>query len=307
MAPKPFYVYFKGVEHDISSFISVHPGGEEVFSLVEGKEISDIMNDHSIHTHSEGAYKLLESMREDSPSSFFDLKKPLVHQLFSNKSITKYEYIKWIHEPVLNKSIRLFENPILEMFSKTPWWIIPLFWGPISMWLLFITISDLGVGISVATYIFGVCLWSLIEYIFHRFLFHFDNYILDHRFVFTIHFLVHGIHHFIPMDGMRLVMPPVLSSVLFIIGWHVMSLITFPILSLPIRIAMLGGIILGYIFYDLVHYHLHHSTMLFKRMYVLKENHMYHHFKSPDLGFGVTSNLWDFVFGTSIKVLKDNQ
>lgn len=79
----------------------------------------------------------------------------------------------------------------------------------------------------------GCLLWTLLEYGFHRFVFHIDYYLPDHRAAIFLHFMMHGIHHFLPMvsgslmnngcdqlltfdgdassqDGLRLVMPPVL-------------------------------------------------------------------------------------------------
>ena len=33
----------------------------------------------------------------------------------------------------------------------------------------------------------------------------------DNRVCITLHFLMHGIHHYLPMDKLRLVMPPLLT------------------------------------------------------------------------------------------------
>lgn len=33
----------------------------------------------------------------------------------------------------------------------------------------------------------------------HRFLFHIDEYLPDHPAALTLHFLLHGIHHYIPV------------------------------------------------------------------------------------------------------------
>jgi sterol desaturase/sphingolipid hydroxylase (fatty acid hydroxylase superfamily) len=52
----------------------------------------------------------------------------------------------------------------------------------------------------------------------------------------------------------------------------------------------------GY-WYDLTHYATHHRprTALGEMQ---RRNHMVHHFKVPDQLYGVTTPLWDFVFGT---------
>jgi len=38
------------------------------------------------------------------------------------------------------------------------------------------------------------------EYSLHRWLFHFDNWLPDNHFFICFHFLMHGVHHFLPMD-----------------------------------------------------------------------------------------------------------
>jgi 4-hydroxysphinganine ceramide fatty acyl 2-hydroxylase len=43
----------------------------------------------------------------------------------------------------------------------------------------------------------------------------------------TLHFLLHGIHHFLPMDKLRLVMPPVLFIILAAPFWQLAHLVFF--------------------------------------------------------------------------------
>ncbi|GAA6009777.1 hypothetical protein JCM10207_004192 [Rhodosporidiobolus poonsookiae] len=107
-------------------------------------------------------------------------------------------------------------------------------------------------------------------------------------FFLMLHFLLHGIHHYIPMDRMRLVMPPLLFFVLqapFTRLAHVL----FPN-------WMANGIITGssvfYVLYGVMHCALHYTK--------LPESwHMEYHYKEPSLGFGVTLPVWDRVFSTT--------
>jgi len=108
-----------------------------------------------------------------------------------------------------------------------------------------------------------------------------------------MHFLLHGIHHFLPMDRYRLVMPPVLFATL-----------SFPMLLLAHAVlptAMANGVISGsysmYVVYDTMHYALHH-TKLPEYVREQKRYHLEHHYKNYELGFGVTSKIWDYVFHT---------
>ena len=83
------------------------------------------------------------------------------------------------------------------------------------------------------------------------------RYLPDNRVGITAHFLLHGIHHYLPMDKYRLVMPPTLfvalatpfyklAHTVFFYDWYAAT-------------AVFCGGIFGYICYDLTHYFLHHK------------------------------------------------
>ena len=48
----------------------------------------------------------------------------------------------------------------------------------------------------------------------------------------------------------------------------------------------------------LIHYATHYFAMRSGVLKFLKRYHMQHHYKTPDQRFGVSSPLWDAVFGT---------
>lgn len=119
-------------------------------------------------------------------------------------------------------------------------------------------------------WIFGVCLWSLVEYGMHRLLFHVDDYLPDNRYFLTVHFLLHGVHHYLPTDryvfnndvfngSLRLVMPPTLFIALAYPWWKLAESV-FPHY---VALAIFSGGIAGYISYDMTHYFLHHHKYLF--------------------------------------------
>lgn len=72
----------------------------------------------------------------------------------------------------------------------------------------------------------------------------------------TLHFLLHGIHHYLPMDKYRLVMPPTLFVVLAAPFWKLAHTIFF--YNWYAAVAVYCGGVFGYICYDLTHYFLHH-------------------------------------------------
>ncbi len=136
----------------------------------------------------------------------------------------------------------------------------------------------------------GVGIWTLTEYWLHRLVFHWEP---DNAFGRRMHFVIHGIHHDHPNDKMRLVMPPSVAIPLAALFFLAFRLI-FGDAGFPI----FGGFILGYLAYDYTHYYVHHfvpRSDLGKR---LREQHMRHHFQDHRYGYGVSSPLWDVVFGT---------
>lgn len=237
---------------------------------------------------------------------FLDLSRPLFPQIWFG-CFSKEFYLDQVHRPRHyrgGESAPLFGN-FLEPLTKTPWWMIPTLWGPPVVYGLYLASSGFDRGlVQAGFYVFGFCVWSLLEYILHRFLFHLDYYLPDNRVGITAHFLLHGIHHYLPMDKYRLVMPPTLFIVLATPFWKLAHSIFYWDWSIATT-AFCGGIT-GYIMYDMTHYFLHHQNLpLWYKQ--LKKYHLAHHFLDYENGFGVTSPFWDIIFGTPLPtVLKGN-
>lgn len=62
-----------------------------------------------------------------------------------------------------------------------------------------------------------------------------------------------------------------------------------------------AGFILGYLFYDISHYAIHHFNMHSKFWLAIKNHHMLHHYQDEYKGYGVSSPFWDIIFGTTFK------
>lgn len=259
---------------------------------------------------------------------------PLVWQMWK---LNKEEYLSWVHDPFLfdgsqnngQKDAQLFEWSVLEPLTKTVWWMIPLVWLPVSayFWSGYVfsaTFSFVGAFLCFAV---GMTVWTLLEYAVHRWAFHLDDAIPDNGVSILLHFLLHGIHHKVPMDRYRLVMPPILFAALAVTGYNLFSFMFVKsgiIWSLPVYHAIFGSALIGYVCYDLVHYSQHHvnfaslSTKLKQKQlpvagpvlgeaasYLngMKKYHMRHHFNGQQgVGFGITNKLWDVVFGTLLDV-----
>lgn len=190
-------------------------------------------------------------------------------------------------------SLRIFHGHWLERQSHISWKLIPAIWGPIVIGLFVASTVWLGLGWLAATlwFLLGVFAWTLIEYVLHRFVFHWKPRTALGR---KVHFLAHGIHHLDPWDGTRLVFPP-------LAGLGIAALIYLPLgLLLPATVAMavMSGILLGYIVYDMSHYYTHHARPRARWGKYLKAWHLAHHHKWWERMYGVSSPLWDLVFRT---------
>ena len=110
---------------------------------------------------------------------FLDLNRPLLMQVW-NGGFSKTFYLEQVHRPRHYKggeSAPLFGN-FLEPLSKTPWWVVPLVWLPPVAYGTFIASGGLPVSKAAAYWLFGLALWTLIEYILHRGLFHVDKSVI---------------------------------------------------------------------------------------------------------------------------------
>lgn len=197
-------------------------------------------------------------------------------------------------------SIRLFRAPALELLTHVHPAVVVVVWAPVIGWLLWRAAHDTALSASavVAGVALGLLVWTLAEYLLHRFVFHFaprDPPPWLERLL----FLFHGIHHVQPWDPTRLVMPPSASIPLAALHYLLFAWVLGPLLGAPAWVApVFAGFLAGYVAYDLLHYALHHLPASGPVLKELKRHHALHHYATPGLRFGVSSPLWDHVFGT---------
>jgi 4-hydroxysphinganine ceramide fatty acyl 2-hydroxylase len=135
---------------------------------------------------------------------FLDLSKPLVPQMLTMK-FTRAHYLEQVHKPrYLNRPAEFFGHPLLEPLTKTVWWVVPTLWLPYVIYNLY---QSLTFGNTTATTVFfllGMFIWTFLEYSLHRFLFHYDDRMPENQLMFLLHFVLHGFHHYLPMDRLVL-------------------------------------------------------------------------------------------------------
>lgn len=189
---------------------------------------------------------------------FLDLRKPLLIQLWQG-NFSKSFYLDQVHRPRHyrgGESAPLFGN-FLEPLSKSAWYLVPSIWLPLVAYGTMVGFTGLGNSMTASLYwIGGFCLWTLIEYSMHRYLYHIDHWLPDNRVSLMLHFLLHGIHHYLPMDKYRLVTPPALFVFLATPFWKLSHAVFF--YNWFAAVTVFCGGVFGYICYDMTHYFIHH-------------------------------------------------
>jgi sterol desaturase/sphingolipid hydroxylase (fatty acid hydroxylase superfamily) len=211
-------------------------------------------------------------------------------------------------------SQRMFRSELLEALTHVRM-LVPHFMFVPVVGYMFYAAYRTGLGIAALALLFlaGLALWSLVEYVMHRWVFHVGKEIEDETrevlervtrddpavplmrgFTQTRYFLAHGVHHDFPSDSQRLVLAPSVSiplALLFYFGFK----LAFGASAAPMLFA---GLVVGYLVYDTIHYAVHHFRMRSRLGLYLKKHHFRHHYQNSEQDFGVSSPLWDLVFGT---------
>lgn len=195
--------------------------------------------------------------------------------------------------PINNKGRgQLFENPILEKLTKSNPYYMLLVSGSFISYSFYLH-TQYGIihsfGWELLLFLSGVASWTLLEYLMHRYVFHFVN---ESAWSQKFHYMAHGIHHTYPRDAERLFMPPLPAIILASLFLSIFHLImgAYAYLFFP-------GFLLGYVLYVSLHYAMHR----YKPPKFLKElwaHHALHHYKYPEKAYGVSTRIWDQVFGT---------
>jgi 4-hydroxysphinganine ceramide fatty acyl 2-hydroxylase len=190
------------------------------------------------------------------------------------------------------ESVRMFKSNLLESLSKVHF-LVPVFiFMPVILFCIYRALFQVNIPIFTffELFILGVFIWTFVEYIMHRFVFHYAP--PNKPWAQRMHFIFHGVHHDYPSDAKRLVLPPSVSIPLAAIFYFLFN----AILPANYIFGFFPGFILGYLFYDISHYAIHHFNFKGSIWKKIKQHHMLHHYQDPDKGYGVSSPLWDKIF-----------
>ena len=195
--------------------------------------------------------------------------------------------------------VRLFKSDFLEFFTHISPVTVIVIWLPVAVYFTWSATTNLGDRngwFIPAAILIGLFLWTISEYLLHRFLFHFKPQTPGQE---RLSFLFHGVHHAQPQCKTRLVMPIALSIPLAALFYLAFWLIIGQLINAPHWVGpMFTGFLIGYLIYDLTHYATHHFPMRSGYAKYIKRYHMQHHYKTPNARYGVSSPVWDVVFRT---------
>ncbi|MGC4020483.1 MAG: sterol desaturase family protein [Cyclobacteriaceae bacterium] len=190
---------------------------------------------------------------------------------------------------------QLFKNPILEKLSRTHISVPLIIFFIYSTGLLYwsVTHTSLSAFTTVGMFFVGVISFTWVEYIVHRYIFHMSA---ETERKAKMQYTMHGVHHEFPKDKDRLAMPPVLSITI-----ATALLFLFRLILGDLVFSFLPGFLVGYALYLSVHYMVHAFQPPKNFFKILWINHSIHHYKNGEEVFGVSSPLWDYIYGTMNK------
>lgn len=192
----------------------------------------------------------------------------------------------------ISESGRIFQSPLLEALTKTHIaFPLTIFYGS-GLLAGYAALAWYGVGVlsAISLFLVGAFFFTLVEYLVHRFFYHMET---DSPRKARIQYVFHGIHHDHPRDKKRLALPPLMSVLV-----TAMFIGIFRLIMGEAGFAFGGGFMVGYATYLLAHYAIHVYNPPKNFLGAIWKHHNLHHYVGDTGAFGVSSPLWDHVFGT---------
>lgn len=138
----------------------------------------------------------------------------------------------------------------------------------------------------------GLILWTLLEYVLHRFVFH---HRARWRFVQSALDAMHLRHHRDPQNAAYIF---VRLEWALAISAGIAALMTAATIEAFSTASLLCGLWLGFLTYEAVHYGIHCGNPQRPWIAGRRQAHFRHHFAQAEREFGVTTPIWDVVFRT---------
>ncbi len=142
-------------------------------------------------------------------------------------------------------------------------------------------------GVLGLAFVLGVLLWTFLEYVLHRWVFH--ERVLGGAMA-REHLEHHAkVDYFAPLSRKLALAVPIVSGI-FVLG----MLVTEATFASGVVI----GVLTGWIVYEVIHRLIHVAGPRGAYGRWARRHHLSHHFGNAKLNHGVSSPIWDHVFGT---------
>lgn len=174
----------------------------------------------------------------------------------------------------------------------------------LAIWTPLIAIMVAGAALTVrspweipAGLLYGLFAYSFLEYLTHRYLYHWEPRERLWRAINSRLGPPHLRHHERPTHWGGAVMfnqVPIVLAVLACLG----VLLVLP-LPLAFTFATIAASSLGFVLHEMVHFGCHQLPMRHPVLAYLKRRHLFHHYRDENVNFGTTSPIWDIVLGTN--------
>jgi cyclopropane-fatty-acyl-phospholipid synthase len=154
---------------------------------------------------------------------------------------------------------------------------------------------------AVAFFLAGFPVWTLVEYLSHRFILHgrfkksqkwYKNWYKSpaNKYLDPLHW---G-HHERPTDGTHI--SGVLKDLIPLFAVAAPLSFIFPFYTAPM---LLAGVTQGYVTEEWIHHCIHFYNFRNPYFRHIKAYHLYHHSsRGMEMGYGITSGFWDIIFKT---------
>ncbi len=136
-------------------------------------------------------------------------------------------------------------------------------------------------------FVLGLMLWTFLEYVLHRWAFHERKL---GNFVAREHLEHHAkVDYFAPLAYKLALAVPIVGGI-FVLG----TMVT----AASFASGLIIGVLTGWIVYEVIHRMIHVAGPVNAYGRWARKHHLSHHFGNAKLNHGVSSPIWDYVFGT---------
>ena len=93
-----------------------------------------------------------------------------------------------------DETVRMFESDFIEFFSRVHPATPLVLYMPVVGYMFYLSLwqRKLSILAVAGLFLLGVLLWTLVEYLIHRYIFHYEP---KSSFGKRLHYIIHGIHH----------------------------------------------------------------------------------------------------------------